>query len=69
MRETREICLMKQHKQHEITDIHVSHLTDFSQIVCSWLNRCLQSEYDAIQYRKGNTYVSCTRGTAYDIEY
>ncbi len=39
--ETREICLMKQHKQHEITHIRVSHctcllrLTDVSRIVCS----------------------------------
>ncbi len=39
--ETREICLLKHHKQHEITYTHVSCLacfsclTDFSQVVCS----------------------------------
>ncbi len=43
IRGTREICLMKQHKQHEITHTHLSHLvcflhfTNFSWIVCSWL--------------------------------
>ncbi len=45
-RESWETCLMKQHKQHEITHTHMSHfthfshLTNFSQIVCSRLEKC-----------------------------
>ncbi len=31
--ETREICLMKQHKKHEITYTHVSHLVCFSHLI------------------------------------
>ncbi len=54
--ETRELCLMKQHKKYEITSTHVSHLAcfshlaDVSRIICSWFNY-VQMEGDLIIYQ------------------
>ncbi len=78
--ETKEICHMKQHKQHEITHTHVlhlarfSHLTDFPRIACSWLNTVTsahsnQCPYFAIASKECyaprlQTLITCVNGQA-----